>query len=117
MAKGDEWAIVELFGHQTIAGRISEYAIGGCSFVRIDVPELGENRPAYSKLFGNGAIYAITPCDEETARAAARSYSPQPLDTFSARRMLGLGPAQEGLFGGDPEDEEEADDDEEDMPL
>ena len=37
--KKDQWAIVELFGHQRIAGKISEHAVGGCSFVRIDVPE------------------------------------------------------------------------------
>jgi hypothetical protein len=31
-----EWAIIELFGHQRIAGRVSEQTIGGCAFVRDD---------------------------------------------------------------------------------
>lgn len=68
--KFDEWAVVELFGHQRIAGKVSEAAIGGCSFVRVDVPST-EERPAYTKYFGNGAIYAMTPCAEDVARLAA----------------------------------------------
>lgn len=51
-----QWAIVEIFGHSRYAGIISEHAIGGCSFVRVDVPETGEE-PAFTKLFGQGAIY------------------------------------------------------------
>jgi hypothetical protein len=68
--KFEEWAVVELFGHQRIAGKVSEATIGGSSFVRVDVPATA-NKPAYTKFFGNGAIYAMTPCDEELARIAA----------------------------------------------
>jgi hypothetical protein len=37
--KFDSWAVVELFGHQQIAGRVTEASIGGCSFLRVDVPD------------------------------------------------------------------------------
>lgn len=70
ISKFEEWAVVELFGHSRIAGKVSEATIGGCAFVRVDVPAT-ETRPAYTKFFGNGAIYAMTPCDEEVARLAA----------------------------------------------
>ena len=36
--KFDHWCIVELFGHNQIAGKVTEQAIGGQSFVRVDVP-------------------------------------------------------------------------------
>ena len=36
----EQWAIVEIFGHQRIAGKVTEQTIGGCSFVRVDVPAL-----------------------------------------------------------------------------
>jgi len=42
------WAVVELFGHQRIAGKISEHNLGG-TFVRVDVPSVG-GRPAFTKL-------------------------------------------------------------------
>ena len=32
------WAIVEIFGHTRIAGRISEQSFGGAALVRVDVP-------------------------------------------------------------------------------
>lgn len=85
----EQWAIVELFGHTRIAGLMSECSIGGCSFLRIDVPGSPES-PGYTKLFGNGAIYAITMTDEETARAAAAYLAPKPMDVWSAREMLKL---------------------------
>lgn len=40
--KFEQWAIVDLFGHTRIAGKVSEQVIGGCSFVRVDVPERGD---------------------------------------------------------------------------
>lgn len=46
-----QWAIVEIFGHSRYAGTIDEHQIGGCSFVRVDVPEI-DGQPAFSKLFG-----------------------------------------------------------------
>jgi hypothetical protein len=77
----DQWAVIELFGHNRIAGRVTEQVIGGCSFVRVDVPKIDEI-PAYTKLFGQGAIYAITITDERTSRAVAEQIAPVPIDRF-----------------------------------
>ena len=87
--KFDHWCIVEIMGHQRYAGRVTEQVIGGTSFVRVDVPAVND-KPSFSKCFGGGSIYCITPVDEETARAAAAEFRQQPLDEWSARRMLGV---------------------------
>ncbi len=83
----EHWGIVELFGHNKIAGLISEQAIGGCSFVRVDVSKIGENQ-GYTKIYGQGAIYAMTFTDEETAMAVSKRYSPRPIEVFEARKLL-----------------------------
>jgi hypothetical protein len=68
--KFEGWCVVELFGHQQIAGYVSEQVFGGGAFVRVDVP-VTDHAEAHTKLFGEKAIYAIHPCAEEMAKQAA----------------------------------------------
>jgi len=62
-----EWCIVELMGRSYIAGIVSEQVIGGETFIRVDVPDIGSTK-GYTKMYGKGAIYAITPTDEATCK-------------------------------------------------
>lgn len=78
----DYWAVVEVMGHQLYAGRVSEQAIGGCAFVRVDVPAGGERLP-FTKLLGQGSIFAITPCSEEAARAVAAQCVSRPIEIYT----------------------------------
>ena len=61
------WCVVELMGHVTLAGYVSEQQIAGDKLIRIDIPDT-ESNPAFTKLVGTASIYGITPCDEETVR-------------------------------------------------
>lgn len=95
--KFEQWALVELFGHQQIAGIVSEQTIGGCSFVRVDVPDT-EHSKGFTKFYGNGAIYAITPCSEEAARIAAQKLEIRPISQWIVPDKLQLPePAQDGF--------------------
>lgn len=70
------WAVVELMGHQQIAGHVTEEEIAGSKLLRVDVPELERGevvQPAHTKYFGASAIYALHPCTEALARQAAAS--------------------------------------------
>lgn len=67
----ETWGVVELMGHQQIAGRVTEESIAGVNMLRVDVPELSPERPGHTKYFGGGSIYAIHPCSEELARQVA----------------------------------------------
>lgn len=85
------WCIVELFGHQIIAGEVSDQAIGGETFIRVDVPAI-EGRESYTKLYGKGAIYAITPCTEETARRMTQGLNQPPINDYHFRPVVPLLP-------------------------
>lgn len=81
MAEQQElWAVIELFGHQRIAGRVSEHNLGG-TFVRVDVPAV-DGRPAFTKLFGQNAIYGITFVDRDVALAAAERLAIRPVTPY-----------------------------------
>ena len=86
----DEWALVEVMGHQQYAGRVTEQVIGGASFLRVDVPEC-EGRPAFTKILGAGSIFCITPCSEEVARAMALRMGSVPLSRLALPAPVGRG--------------------------
>jgi hypothetical protein len=66
------WAVVEVMGHRSYGGFVTEQQVAGAAFVRVDVPEVTTQRgvamQAYTKLFGAASIYCISPCTEELAR-------------------------------------------------
>lgn len=91
--KFEAWAIVELFGHQRVAGRVSEQAIGGETFVRVDIPrvdEFAEVDEFYTRLFGKGAIYCINVTDERAARVAAKQICARPAYAWELQRAARL---------------------------
>ena len=79
--KSEMWGIIDLFGHVKIAGQIGDYALGGESFVRVDVPAV-EEIPAHTRLFGKGAIYSISFTGQEIAEAAARRLRSTPVSVY-----------------------------------
>jgi hypothetical protein len=85
--KFESWAIVELFGHNQIAGKCSEQQIAGTNMLRIDVPETDRN-PSFSRLLGHGAIYAINPVTEEVAKHWAKSLQVSPITVWDVRDFI-----------------------------
>jgi len=77
----ESYCIVELFGHQKIAGKVTEQTIGGQGFVRVDVPET-KRFSAFTRFFGTGAIYSMTPVSEEIAMKAAQSIYVEPVTIY-----------------------------------
>lgn len=79
--KTEVWAIVDLFGHTRVAGRISDHVIGGETFIRIDIPAIGD-QAEFTELYGKGAIYSIKFVAEELARGVAQHLKRQPISMY-----------------------------------
>ena len=105
------YAIVELMGHNTIAGYISEVTIAGAAMLRVDVPAVGE-QAGFTKFVGASAIYGITPTTQEIAERAAERLHVKPVSLYlvqpPARPAL-----VDSLAGEEREDSEEYEMDEE----
>lgn len=97
------WALVELFGHQRIAGRVTEATIAGGTFLRVDVPD------GATRFFGAAAIYSISPVSEEVARMIALHEKLPPVGSWDARLLL-TGRRHEAEMGKDGDSDGDADD-------
>lgn len=107
----DTWAVIELFGHTRVAGKITNVSIAGCGFIRVEVPAY-QGLPAYTRDIAPKAVYAINPCDEAAAVSALSYCSASPVvalcqaDIANAyaerRRTIEAAPA---LGAGDDEDD------------
>lgn len=99
------WAVVEVFGHQRYAGYVTTEAFGQAVLFRVDVPPLAERErlakhyeydredksippgstvkedavQGYTKYFGPGAIYALTPCTQEACEKAVAATQTRPV--------------------------------------
>lgn len=97
------WAIIELMGHQRVAGRISQQTFGGAALIRVDVPEVitkgteyinGERCevtctiPAHTRSLGAASIYGINWCDEAAAVLAAHGIKHQPINPYGLKAVL-----------------------------
>jgi hypothetical protein len=103
--KFEELAVLELFGHQRLAGMVTEVQLGGASFVRVDVPEDAKKKGwKLTKMYNPSAIYSITPVTEETARLVAKSVSGEPVTRWDVTEMVRE--AQKALRPGPVELEE-----------
>lgn len=73
LPEGD-YAIVEVLGHRTYVGRITEVTRFGASLMSIE--PLFNNQLLPAVLVGGGSIYQFTPCSAEVA------YKQQPKRTY-----------------------------------
>lgn len=69
------WCILELFGHQRLAGEIREVIIGDTTFIRLDIPKT-EAHEAVTRFYNAKAIYGIHPTSEEICRRLCGSVEP-----------------------------------------
>lgn len=88
--KFEAWGLLELFGHQRLAGQLSEQSIGGCHFIRVDVPEV-DDVPGYTRFFTNGAIYGMTITSEAVARGLAAQMRARPVQAYDLPTQRALG--------------------------
>jgi len=93
--KKEFWAIVSLMGHQQLAGHLDEYTMGGCSFLRLTVPET-TRQPSWTRLFKDNSIYSIDPCTESVARYKAETLNIAPMTVWDANSMLEKQLSKEG---------------------
>lgn len=77
---------MELFGHQKIVGQVTEAALAGGAFLRVDVPGFNAS-PAFTRYFSPGAIYSINPITEAVARGLMDRYRNEPVSRYELPQL------------------------------
>jgi hypothetical protein len=80
-------AIVELFGHQRMAGIVSDHQFGGASFVRVDVPETLSQK-GFTRLLNPSAIYALNPCERSVMLSLAETLQVKPIELWEIGTLV-----------------------------
>lgn len=122
--KFEAYALVELFGHQRMAGKVTEQSIGGASFIRIDVPETSK-QPGFTRILNPSSIYAINPITLEAMTGMAENLNKAPIQAYDIREVVAKMKKQ---LEAPPQEEEEPEDwtglrhdedfeDEDDLPM
>lgn len=77
-ADGWEWALVEIFGHRSHAGRAREEERFGAKMLRIDIPVNGdaEANGWRTHYYGGSSIFSFTLTDEATVMRQNRPFAP-----------------------------------------
>lgn len=96
--------VVELFGHNKIAGMVSEFNFGGTNFIRVDVPETAVSGP-FTRMFHANACYCLNPCTEEVMLSMAAKYTQLPVTPFDIRVAANKMLAADANCGEDLRDE------------
>lgn len=72
MGGADLFAVVEIMGHRTRAGRLSDAQLGGATMLRIEHPSaIGHNGDPLVEYYAPTAIFAIRPCTQAEAEQTA----------------------------------------------
>lgn len=111
--KFEQYCLVELFGHSQIAGFVTEETIGGCAFIRVDVPKADNpDETMYTRYLGNGAIYAMNvTTKEEVIRIVGRLHPKPPTPRVQEQKALPEYTAADYSESDDDDDFDDGDDD------
>lgn len=91
--KFEQWCIIELMGHQKIAGKCTEQNIAGSNMLRVDVPA-GSKHQAFTRFYAASAVYAIHPVDEVTATSMAAKLQQTPITIWDLNEIIKTQPMQ-----------------------
>ncbi|NUQ83059.1 MAG: hypothetical protein HUU10_15765 [Bacteroidetes bacterium] len=81
-----EWCLVELFGHQRVAGLVQPSLFP--ELLRVDVFEGESEKPSITRLINVKAVYALNPIEESVCRALASKYKPEPIQRWEISQLL-----------------------------
>ena len=109
---GWDWAMVEIMGHRSHAGRCREVEQFGAKMLRIDIPIKGDPANGWeTRLYSGASIFSYTPTTEASVMRANKPYE------SAARYSLPKPEEDRDPFDTDEEDDAAGDQHHEEEPA
>lgn len=102
----ESWAILELMGHQKMAGLVTEANVAGKGFLRIDVYDAAGESVLFSRMVNPDSVYAINPVERSIALAVGAD-SHRPVTCYEVSHLLPPAPAPTPPFDTEDENRDE----------
>lgn len=96
------WAVLELMGHRTRPGFITEVEMAGTKMLRVDIPiskdDAGQD-VVLTEYYGGQSVYSLRPCTEAVAREQMKWMSdPRPVRPMDFREPTKIGRDSPDMF-------------------
>jgi hypothetical protein len=85
--KFEIFALISLFGHKRLAGKVTLQVLGNVTMLRVDIPETTKV-PAFTKYINPSAIYTMDPITEDLMITLAESIREQPIETYNIMEVI-----------------------------
>lgn len=107
----EAWALVEIMGHQRVAGRVTEEVIAGANLLRVDIPQAIPGEAEFrTEYLGPSSIYRMSITTEAAARQLAGAGEKLPAYAFGLRAQAPALPSSVPATGGVDDEEIDTDD-------
>jgi hypothetical protein len=85
--KFEIFALISLFGHKRLAGKVTLMNLGNSTLLRVDIPET-KLIPAFTKFINPSAIYTMDPITSELMQTMAESIKEQPIESYNIMDVM-----------------------------
>lgn len=85
--KFEIFAIINLFGHQQLAGQVTLRTLGSVTFIQVDVPET-KRAPKFTRFINPTAIYDFYPVTEDLMKRKAEALNLQPISIYDIEDVI-----------------------------
>lgn len=87
LPKFAHWALIELMGHQTAVGLVTEETIAGKTFLRVEIPN-EKCETVCTRYYAPDAVYCISPISKQIALGLAARYAVRPATIYDLQKLI-----------------------------
>ena len=83
----ETYCLLELMGHQKVAGLLTETTIAGKGMLRVDIPN-EKGQTIHTRFYSPDAVYSISPVDRQICIGIAVKCNVRPVTIYDLAKLI-----------------------------